>query len=733
MSSTRHTPYASLSHIPRRKPVPAKPASATTTSPMATLNPEPADPLVRKEQHLPPKSYKDAAEEAVTTNGRGIVGDDGSAYDVGADEALNRDPAKTNDDVDEDSIKESPPRLSRLGRTGSTPRPLGEMMDEVEKIESPHSPGLRHIRGRLEEKSSRETYADTLSIPVSAFQSANGYRAGPAKDGTKTPEHFDGVGEDETPRSPVRKAHKVVSSKNLNPTEDRPRTPTQGKNVQASQSNDTVKNERGQDPLDESNHTASVKHLEQADEGRSLEKSAVSEEETTTRGADDHAHAEEEVAPDLVYENVFNKSGENLATIKASQDISLSMQQRVDQSSNAKSDAITARQRPSTRKGAESQLVSGRRAGSGWERSAIHWAPLSIPLQRRLQMLMVLLHTLSIVGFLALFFLLCAVPLLWPLLMPYLVYCLFSRASVSGELSHRSEWLRRSKIWSAFASYFPARLHRTQVLEPTRKYIFGYHPHGIISHGAFAAFATEALGFSQLFPGITNTLLTLDSNFRIPLYRDHALRLGLASVSRESCENLLSKGGPNGEGMGRAITIVIGGARESLDAKPYTLRLVLKRRKGFVKLAIRTGADLVPVLAFGENDIYDQVDAAGHPFVHKTQLLVKKFMGFTVPLFHARGSSNPFPSFATLTNPLAIQVSSTMTSASCHTADPSTSSSGDPYRSFRMLSRARNTSKKFMASTSRNSNGSGMTGERRLRRIAPTWSLPSNGSSALSL
>nr|POE92235.1 diacylglycerol o-acyltransferase 2a [Quercus suber] len=221
--------------------------------------------------------------------------------------------------------------------------------------------------------------------------------------------------------------------------------------------------------------------------------------------------------------------------------------------------------------------------------------------------------------------------------MPYLVYCLFSRASTSGELSHRSEWLRNSKIWSAFASYFPARLHRTQVLEPTRKYIFGYHPHGIISHGAFAAFATEALGFSQLFPGITNTLLTLDSNFRIPLYRDHALRLGLASVSRESCENLLSKGGPNGEGMGRAITIVIGGARESLDAKPYTFRLVMKRRKGFVKLAIRTGADVVPVLAFGENDIYDQIDATGHPFVHKVQLLVKKFMGFTVPLFHARG------------------------------------------------------------------------------------------------
>lgn len=109
--------------------------------------------------------------------------------------------------------------------------------------------------------------------------------------------------------------------------------------------------------------------------------------------------------------------------------------------------------------------------------------------------------------------------------------------------------------------------------------------------------------------------------------------------------------------MGRGITIVIGGARESLDAQPYSLRLVLKRRKGFVKMAIRTGADLVPVLAFGENDLYEvrgfnycdhfkaddnkqQVKLDEHPSIHKFQLLVKKFLGFTVPLFHARGIFN---------------------------------------------------------------------------------------------
>ncbi|RJE23281.1 diacylglycerol o-acyltransferase [Aspergillus sclerotialis] len=116
--------------------------------------------------------------------------------------------------------------------------------------------------------------------------------------------------------------------------------------------------------------------------------------------------------------------------------------------------------------------------------------------------------------------------------------------------------------------------------------------------------------------------------------------MGLASVSRESCENLLTKGGVDGEGTGRAITIVIGGARESLNAQPHTMRLILKRRKGFIKLAIRTGADLVPVLAFGENDLYEQVRSDQHPLIHKVQMLVKHTMGFTIPLFHARGIFN---------------------------------------------------------------------------------------------
>lgn len=534
-----------------------------------------------------------------------------SHFFSGLDKAYDLESSSTTDlGFDEETIKETPPRPSHIRQGSSEPKSLGEVIDEERRRSG--SPTLRYSKGRFERsptpvamangngaaQNQAESYADVAKevLPAEGTgPNAIPEGARPATPATHKNEDgdgdFSGIGEDASPRSPTRdKAHRRVASRSkANRNVPGPK--------QGSSENDRPKQANGNDAYEK-------------------------------KEGDDQPK-------EVFYENYKNKSGENLASVKPLAGYEDSVQQRENKpaggliTTDPTSEQDPSRNRPQ-HKHEPSQLTSGRRAGANWSR--IRWAPLNVPFQRRLQTLMVLAHTLSIAGFLALFFLLCAIPILWPLIVPYLVYILLSNASTSGTLSYRSERLRRLPIFSLFASYFPARLHRTQELEPTRKYIFGYHPHGIISHGAFAAFATESLGFSTLFPGITNTLLTLDTNFRIPLYRDYALRMGLASVSRESCENLLSKGGTNGEGMGRAITIVVGGARESLDAEPFKLRCVLKKRKGFVKLAIRQGADLVPVMAFGENDLYDQFDAKRNPWIHKGQMVVKKLMGFTVSL-----------------------------------------------------------------------------------------------------
>lgn len=310
------------------------------------------------------------------------------------------------------------------------------------------------------------------------------------------------------------------------------------------------------------------------------------------------------------------------------------------------------------------------REQEAWKAGGIRFAPLRVPMVRRLQTAAVLFHCMSIVLFISCFWLICANPLTWPILVPYLIHLTLSTAATNGKLSYRSEYMRNLRLWKLFAGYFPAKLHKTHDLPPERKYIFGYHPHGIISHGAWAAFATNALGFSELFPGITNTLLTLDSNFRLPFNRDWILAMGLQSVSKESIWNILTKGGHNGEGQGRAVTIVVGGARESLEAQPGTLRLILKGRKGFVKMALRTGADLVPVVGFGENDLYDQLSPKKHPMVHKFQMFVLKVFKFTLPALHGRGVLNYDVGLMPYRRPVDIVVGKPIRVDKAHGAQP---------------------------------------------------------------
>lgn len=175
---------------------------------------------------------------------------------------------------------------------------------------------------------------------------------------------------------------------------------------------------------------------------------------------------------------------------------------------------------------------------------------------------------------------------------------------------------------------------KTCDLPPDKPYVFGYHPHGIIGMGAICTFATESTGFSKQFPGIIPHLLTLESNFRIPFYRDIMLAMGICSVSKKSCSNILKRG------AGQAITIVVGGAAESLSARPGTADLTLRKRLGFIKVAIQHGADLVPVFSFGENDIYNQMPNEKGTAVYKLQKNFQNFFGFTLPLFHGRGMLN---------------------------------------------------------------------------------------------
>ncbi|XP_051632230.1 LOW QUALITY PROTEIN: 2-acylglycerol O-acyltransferase 2-A-like [Manacus candei] len=264
----------------------------------------------------------------------------------------------------------------------------------------------------------------------------------------------------------------------------------------------------------------------------------------------------------------------------------------------------------------------------------LRFAPLRLPLRRRLQTFAVLQWVFSFLLLGQLCTVLFVLALRGPLWLPALLYGLWLLADrdTPRRGGRPSPWVRGWTLWHHFRDYFPISLLRTAELDPGRNYVFGFHPHGVLAAGAFGNFCTEATGFGGLFPGLSPHLLTLPCWFRLPLFRDYLMAGGLVSSEASSLEHLLSK-----KKGGHVAVIAPGGAPEALDAHPGGLRLQLLRRKGFVRLALRTGTPLVPVFSFGENELFRQVPNPPGSRLRRFQVRLQRILGVALPLFHARG------------------------------------------------------------------------------------------------
>ncbi|XP_006106273.1 2-acylglycerol O-acyltransferase 3 [Myotis lucifugus] len=233
---------------------------------------------------------------------------------------------------------------------------------------------------------------------------------------------------------------------------------------------------------------------------------------------------------------------------------------------------------------------------------------------------------------------------LWSFSVLYLAWLVLDW-NTPNQGGRRFKWIRNWTIWKHLRDYYPIKLVKTVELPPDRNYVFGSHPHGIMCVGTVCNFSTESTGFSQKFPGLRASLVGLDGLLHIPIYRDYLMSTGVCSVSRQSLDFILSQ--PR---RGQAVVILVGGAQESMYALPGVHQVVLQNRKGFVRLALRHGASLVPVYSFGENDVFRLKVFATDSWQYLCQSIIKKYLGFAPCIFWGRSlfSANswgllPFP------------------------------------------------------------------------------------------
>ena len=212
-----------------------------------------------------------------------------------------------------------------------------------------------------------------------------------------------------------------------------------------------------------------------------------------------------------------------------------------------------------------------------------------------------------------------------------LVYALYHVVTHKRDSHHNgSEVSRRlggGYVGRAVQRYLNASLHtpyleKLQALTQTgTKFVFAVHPHSMFGISTLVHFATTRL-FTKERLGIDFRVLTINMNFWIPVLREYLMSRGFVCADKRTFAALLSRN--------ISPVIVPGGAEETLFAYPGSADLIVGKRFGFVREAVRNGAWLVPVYCFGDNEAVPTMRLPKH--IVKMQRVLQKWLSFATPL-----------------------------------------------------------------------------------------------------
>lgn len=148
-------------------------------------------------------------------------------------------------------------------------------------------------------------------------------------------------------------------------------------------------------------------------------------------------------------------------------------------------------------------------------------------------------------------------------------------------------------------------------------------PHGVFPYGNLLAMVVWPAVSGSYFRG-----LAASSALRPPIFKQILRSMGVIDASR----HIARKAVEDGESLG----ISTGGVAEVFETNAEDECIVLKQRVGLIKLAIRTGADLVPCYLFGNTDLLGCWAGEGIPQGRNILEKISRKVGFALIIIHGR-------------------------------------------------------------------------------------------------
>lgn len=152
-------------------------------------------------------------------------------------------------------------------------------------------------------------------------------------------------------------------------------------------------------------------------------------------------------------------------------------------------------------------------------------------------------------------------------------------------------------------AYFPAKsiFLPTTSLSPDKAYILAAWPHGLFGGGNHFGFTdfTEQSGIFPIYSGA-------DVLHYVPFVRRLLHALGFCSVTKAGLRRVLDVHRHGPTYPYNVVHLPVGGIHEMFytPAGSSWEQIILSKRKGFIKLALETKADILPMYSFGANQTY---------------------------------------------------------------------------------------------------------------------------------
>lgn len=138
-------------------------------------------------------------------------------------------------------------------------------------------------------------------------------------------------------------------------------------------------------------------------------------------------------------------------------------------------------------------------------------------------------------------------------------------------------------------------------------------------------------------------MLTLNFHLLVPIFRELVLGWGMAAASANCITTLLTQSTDPKHRSNRdqftsnGVMLLVGGAREAIHSQPQNYTFILKSRRGFIRIALMTGTPIVPVISFGETNIFEQTYNPPGSRMRRYQEWFKKITGIAPIMFKGRG------------------------------------------------------------------------------------------------